>query len=68
MATTRYNKVFPVYNVDDDYKKLYLYSRSNVNGIKQYPTLITKKYILRKEIMLIITSGISFWKHFITIN
>lgn len=39
MATTRYKKIFPVYNVDEDYKKLYLYSRSNVNGIKQYPTL-----------------------------
>lgn len=42
MPTTRYKKILPVYNVDEDYKKLYQFSRSNTNGIKQYPTLNLK--------------------------
>ena len=42
MSTTRYKKIMPVYNVDEDYQKVYQYTRSNPKGIKQYPTLNLK--------------------------
>jgi hypothetical protein len=42
MANSRYSKIMPVYNVDEGYQKLYQYTRSNSNGIKQYPTLNLK--------------------------
>jgi len=43
MATSRYSKLLPVNNVDEGYKKLYLYSRVNNNNIiRQYPTLNLK--------------------------
>lgn len=42
MADSRYKKIFPVYNVDEGYEKLYQYTRFSPNGIKQYPTLNLK--------------------------
>jgi len=43
MATSRYNKIMPINNVDDGYRKLYLYARTtNSTSIRQYPTLNLK--------------------------
>jgi len=43
MATSRYNRIVPINNVDEGYRKLYLYTRTtNSTSIKQYPTLNLK--------------------------
>lgn len=40
MAKSRYDKILPVNNVDEGYKKLYYYSRAITNtGLKQFPSL-----------------------------
>lgn len=50
MADSRYRKVFPVYNVDEGYQKLYTYSRFSPKGIKQLPTL-NLKYPSQNQIL-----------------
>jgi len=43
MSKSRYNKITPVNNIDDGYKKLYQYSRfTTTTGIRQYPNLNLK--------------------------
>jgi hypothetical protein len=43
MSRSRYDKLVPIRNIDDGYKKLYPYSRfTTSNGIKQYPSLNLK--------------------------
>ena len=40
MPISRYNKIMPVNNIDEGYKKLYYYSRGITGtGLRQYPSL-----------------------------
>lgn len=51
MARSRYDKIMPIKNIDDGYKRLYQYSRfTTSSGIKQYPNL-NLKYPTEEQIL-----------------